>query len=167
MTDEPILGGGDGRSATGDDTEARELVRCLVTSQPYAVLSTQAAGQPYASLVAFAVTEDLASLVFATPVFTRKYELLKNCHNVALLIDDRPQHADLMTVAAVTATGHAAEIGAAGEIDRWQRLLTDRHRHLAAFVRAPSCALFRVTVVRYFHVTRFQEVREWRPTPRM
>ena len=35
---------------------------------------------------------------------------------------------------------------------------------LETFVKAESCALIRIDVLRYFHVERFQEVREWEPT---
>jgi hypothetical protein len=31
------------------------------------------------------------------------------------------------------------------------------------FVRAPSSALFRIDIVRFIHVARFQEVRQWTP----
>jgi hypothetical protein len=51
-----------------------------------------------------------------------------------------------------------------GERDGWAKLLTEKHPGLASFVTAPSTALFRVDVVRYLHVWRFQEVRQWVPT---
>jgi len=47
--------------------------------------------------------------------------------------------------------------------DGWADLLIARHPHLAKFVRAQSSALVCVEVVRYFHVCRFQEVRQWVP----
>jgi hypothetical protein len=43
--------------------------------------------------------------------------------------------------------------------------LTQRHPQLRSFVRAPSSALFRIDVVRYLHVSRFQEVHQWIPKP--
>jgi hypothetical protein len=39
----------------------------------------------------------------------------------------------------------------------------DRHPQLRAFVTAESCAVFRLEVFRFFHVARFQEVRQWVP----
>jgi hypothetical protein len=68
-----------------------------------------------------------------------------------------------MEVEAVTATGRAEAVGPGEEFERWARLLTDRHPYLARFVRSASCTLFRVRIVRYFHVTHFQEVRQWVP----
>jgi nitroimidazol reductase NimA-like FMN-containing flavoprotein (pyridoxamine 5'-phosphate oxidase superfamily) len=139
-------------------------IRTLLTAQPYAVLCTQSESQPYGSLVAFAVGDDLRTLVFSTPVATRKYRLLTECAHVALLIDSRSTSSeDMMGIEAVTVTGHAHVVPAGTEFDRWAELLSARHPHLAAFVRAESTALVRVEVVRFFHVCRFQEVRQWVP----
>lgn len=150
--------------ASGEDLGG--IVRRLIDGQPYGVLCTQGQGQPYGSLVAFAVTPDLASAVFATQKATRKYRLLSECAHVALVIDNRSAHpGDLMSVEAVTATGHAHEVPAGPEFERWSGLLTDRHPYLNTFVRSASSALFRIDIVRYFHVTRFQEVRQWVPIP--
>jgi nitroimidazol reductase NimA-like FMN-containing flavoprotein (pyridoxamine 5'-phosphate oxidase superfamily) len=142
-----------------------ERIRKLLTGQPYAVLCTQSQSQPYGSLVAFAASDDLKTLVFSTPVATRKYRLLTECDHVALLIDTRSTSSeDMMSIEAVTATGHAHVIPGGTEFDRWANLLTARHPHLARFVREESTALVRVDVVRYFHVCRFQEVRQWVPS---
>ena len=141
-----------------------ERIRKLLTGQPYAVLCTQSQSQPYGSLVAFAAGDDLKTLVFSTPVATRKYRLLTECDHVALLIDSRSTSSeDMMGIEAVTVTGHAHVVVAGTEFDRWAGLLTARHPHLAAFVKADSTALVRVEVVRFFHVCRFQEVRQWVP----
>jgi hypothetical protein len=69
----------------------------------------------------------------------------------------------MMGIEAVTVTGHARVVAGGTEFDSWAGLLTARHPHLSAFVRAESSALVCVTVVRYFHVSRFQEVRQWVP----
>jgi hypothetical protein len=45
-------------------------------------------------------------------------------------------------------------------------LLLTRHPYLRGFVEAPSTAIFRVQALRFLHVTRFQEVRQWVPAPR-
>jgi hypothetical protein len=156
--------------ATADDGSPDGLdanIRRLVASQPYAVLCTQGAGQPYGSLVAYAITPDLTTAVFATPRATRKFRLLSECDHVALLIDNRSElPGQLMEVEAVTATGRAAIVEPGEEFECWARLLTDRHSYLTQFVRAASCSLFRINIVRYFHVTRFQEVRQWVPQSR-
>ncbi|UCG32124.1 MAG: pyridoxamine 5'-phosphate oxidase family protein [Phycisphaerales bacterium] len=147
-----------------EECSTAERVRRLLTEQPYAVLCTQSQSQPYGSLVAFAASDDLKTIVFSTAVTTRKYRLLTECEHVAFLIDSRSTSpADMMQIEAVTATGHARVVTAGRECDRWAGLLTARHPHLAPFVKAESSALIRVDVVRYFHVCRFQEVRQWVP----
>ena len=146
------------------DPAARERIRRLVDKQPYAVLCVQGSGQPYGALVAFAFSQDLRHAVFVTPVATRKYRLLSECDHVALVIDNRPNKTDeLMDIEAVTVTGRSRMIERGGEFDRWAELLITRHPYLKSFVTADSCALFRVDVVRFLHVARFQEVNQWVP----
>jgi nitroimidazol reductase NimA-like FMN-containing flavoprotein (pyridoxamine 5'-phosphate oxidase superfamily) len=149
------------------DTEprvVREQIRALIDGQPFAVLCTQGGGQPYGSLVAYAVGEDLFAAAFATPVATRKYRLLSQCQQVALVVDSRSRHPDaLMQVEAITATGRATQLEPGSEFNRWAALLTARHPQLKSFVAAPSSALFRIDIVRYLYVTRFQEVHQWIP----
>jgi nitroimidazol reductase NimA-like FMN-containing flavoprotein (pyridoxamine 5'-phosphate oxidase superfamily) len=168
MTDEPLLES-DIPKQTGATTQHEQLaerIGRLVTEQPYAILCTQGQGQPYGSLVAFAVTEDLKSAVFATPISTRKYRLVCECDHVALVIDSRSRSSeDMMGIEAVTATGRAVQIPPDEEFENWAQLLTGRHRQLDGFVRSPTTALFRIDIVRYFHVSHFQEVRQWIPTP--
>ena len=151
-------------SAEENEPELRVRIQTLLDREPFAVLCTQGGGQPYGALVAFAFTDDLAHLVFATPVTTRKYRLLRECDRVAVVVDSRAQTpGEITTIEAVTVTGRAVEIEREGEDDRWERLLLSRHPYLRSFVRASSCALFRVDTVRYLHVVRFQEVRQWIP----
>lgn len=153
----------DAPAASDADLEAR--IRQLVESQPYAVLCTQGRGQPYGSLVAFSVTQDLTHAVFATPKATRKFRLLSMCDHVALVIDNRPESPDqLMEIEAVTVTGQAALVEEREEFERWSRLLTGRHHYLTRFVQSASCGLFHIQIFRYFHVSRFQEVRQWIPS---
>ncbi len=165
MTDQPSPGV-QGSPAISEETSAvKARIRNLLGEQPYAVLCTQGEGQPYGSLVAFAATDDLASIVFTTPKATRKYRLLSGCDHVALLIDSRSaQSDDMMQIEALTATGRATEVSESKDFEHYTQLLLTRHPQLKGFVASPSTALFRVDVFRYFHVTRFQEVREWKPT---
>jgi hypothetical protein len=110
------------------------------------------------------MTPDLSYAVFATQKATRKYHLLSECAHVALVVDNRSElPGRLMEVEAVTATGLAHEVATGPEFEQWSRLLTDRHPYLDTFVRSVSCGVFRIEIVRYFHVTRFQEVRQWVP----
>ena len=142
----------------------REHIRALLDGQPFAVLCTQGDGQPYGSLIAYAPSDDLQAIAFATPVATRKYRLLCDCQKVALVIDSRSQYPSaMMQVEAITATGRATQLQAGPEYDRWAGLLAARHPQLKPFVAAPSSALFRIDVVRYLYVTRFQEVHQWVP----
>ena len=165
--DEPLFDEDDTAATPhgGSDRAVRDRIERLVDEQPYAVLCVQGGGQPYGALVAFVFSDDLRHAVFATPVATRKYRSLTECDHVALVIDNRSQKMDeLMEVEAVTATGRSQLIERDGEFDRWAALLVRRHPYLKSFVKAPSCALFRVDIVRFLHVVRFQEVRQWIPT---
>jgi nitroimidazol reductase NimA-like FMN-containing flavoprotein (pyridoxamine 5'-phosphate oxidase superfamily) len=151
-------------SAPAQDPAVLTSIQALVHKERFAVLCTQAEGQPYGSLVAFAFSADLRSFVFATQMETRKYRLLSECDRVALLVDNRGRFPnDLMKVGAVTVTGRAKQVEPSADSEQWAELLTVRHPYLKSFVEAPSTALFRVDVVRYLHVTRFQEVRQWIP----
>jgi nitroimidazol reductase NimA-like FMN-containing flavoprotein (pyridoxamine 5'-phosphate oxidase superfamily) len=158
----------DERVPKGDDGEAglslRDRIKKLV-EEPVGVLCTQGERQPYGSLVFFSFSDDLRFAVFATPRATRKYRLLTECDQVALLLDSRMRFPeDMMKVEAVTVTGRAVEVAADGpEFKSHADLLVGRHSYLKAFVSAPSSALFRVDVVRYIHVSRFQEVHQWSP----
>jgi nitroimidazol reductase NimA-like FMN-containing flavoprotein (pyridoxamine 5'-phosphate oxidase superfamily) len=139
-------------------------IRSLVTEQLYGVLCTQGQGQPYGSLIAFAFSDDLSRAVFSTPIATRKYHLLTECDRVSLVVDNRPQFPhDMMKVEALTATGRATEIPRGPDFQEHERLLVGRHSQLESFVRAASCALFRIDIFRFFHVGRFQEVGQWAP----
>ena len=164
IPDEPMLPDG-AVAPEGGAENLRTQVRDLLARERFAVLCTQGEGQPYGSVVAFAADESLEHMVFATGRKTRKYRLLEACDRVALVIDDRDRHPDeLMSVEAVTATGRAQEVSSIGERESWAELLIAKHPRLASFIAAPSTALLRVDIVRYLHVCRFQEVRQWVPT---
>ena len=148
----------------GGHPDLERRIRDLVQRQPYGVLCTQSRTQPYGSLVAFAFDDELEHAVFATPVATRKYRILSECKQVALVIDSRPDHVgDFMSVEALTATGRATLLDDEADCEPWARLLVARHHYLEGFVRAPSSAMFRIDIVRFIHVARFQEVRQWTP----
>jgi nitroimidazol reductase NimA-like FMN-containing flavoprotein (pyridoxamine 5'-phosphate oxidase superfamily) len=162
--DEPLFDMDAPATPVDEDPPLTDRIDRLVRGQPYGVLCTQGEGQPYGSLVAFAFTDDLRHAVFATPTATRKYRLLTQCDHVALVIDNRPDRSgELMEIEALTVTGRAREIARDGDHDRWADLLVRRHPYLESFVAASSCALFRIDVIRCFHVHRFQEVHQWVP----
>jgi uncharacterized protein YhbP (UPF0306 family) len=166
MHDEPVFGSEFHAPLVQEssDRTVADKIHALVAEQPFAVLCTQGDGQPYGSVVAFAFGQDLKTFVFATPRATRKFRLLSDCDRVALVVDNRGSYRDdLMKVGAVTITGRAQELEAGPEFGEWARLLIVRHPFLKSFVDSPSTALFRVDAVRFLHVTRFQEVRQWIP----
>lgn len=166
LQEEPMLGSeSDTPHQKGEvDPALPDRIRWLMNDQPYAVLCTQGQTQPYGSLVAFAVSKDMRSVVFGTPITTRKYRLLVGCDHVALVVDSRSSFPDdMMKVEAVTATGRAVELKRGEAFTEWADKLTHRHPNLQAFVAASSCALFRIDIIRYFHVGRFQEVQQWVP----
>ena len=165
-SDEPLVNEKDAEDSPGatDTPAVRDRIQQLADQQPYAVLCIQGEGQPYGALVAFAFSQDLRNAVFVTPVATRKYRLLSECDHVALVIDDRQNKADkLMEIEAVTVTGRSQMIERGPEFDKWSELLVTRHPYLKTFVKAATCALFRVDVARFLHVMRFQEVSQWIP----
>ncbi len=168
--DEPVLGPDFALglpSEVSEDPGLAARIDRLIQNERFAVLSTQGGGQPYASLIAFAVSSDLSAAVFATPITTRKYRLLMECDRVALLFDTRSGgEKDMMKIEALTATGRAVRLQPGLERDRWAGLLIRRHPHLGSFVQSPTSAVFRIDIVRYFHVIRFQEVSQWRPDVR-
>ena len=164
MNDEPLLNATAPSSDPGTNVEKE--IRRLVNDRPFGVLSTQAQGQPYASLIAFAFTSDLRAFLFSTPKATRKFRLLSQCDRVALLVDDRCLHPDhFMEVQGVTITGKARQLSPPdSEWEPSRRCYLDRHPQFKDFLNAPTTALFRVDVVRAFHVSRFQQVMQWTPT---
>lgn len=149
------------------DLQLENRIRHLVEHQLFGVLCTEGQGQPYGSMIAFAFSDDLSSIVFATPTATRKYRLLTENGHVALVVDNRPSFPDnMMKVEAITVTGRASEIERGPDYDEYARLLVARHPQLEAFVKASSCGLFVVDVLRFFHVSRFQAVAQWLPPSR-
>jgi nitroimidazol reductase NimA-like FMN-containing flavoprotein (pyridoxamine 5'-phosphate oxidase superfamily) len=166
MHDEPVLGKDFDSPLQAAQPEKRlqDSIRELVRSEPFAVLCTQGKAQPYGSVVAFAFNEELNHFVFATPTATRKYRLLSECERVALVVDNRGRFPDdMMRVEAITVTGRAQRVESGPEFERWASLLMARHPYLCGFVESPSTALFKVEALRFLHVTRFQEVRQWLP----
>jgi nitroimidazol reductase NimA-like FMN-containing flavoprotein (pyridoxamine 5'-phosphate oxidase superfamily) len=143
----------------------RSVAQCifdLVTSEPFAVLCTQADGEPYGSVVAFAFAVDLKSFVFGTPRETRKYRLLTQCDRVALVVDSRDQYpGELNKIEAVTMTGRAQQVEPGSDYVEAAQLLVARHPYLKSFVENPLTALFRIDAAHFLYVTRFQEVYHW------
>ncbi len=146
------------------NADLADQIRKLVANEMYCILGTQGDNQPYGSLIAYAHTGDLKHFFFKTQMTTRKYKLLIDCPQVALVIDSRCRHQEDMTkVEAVTITGKATQLKAGPDHQLGIKLLRNRHAYLANFLDSESTALFRIDVLRYFHVIRFQEVSQWIP----
>mgnify|MGYP002068211782 CR=1 FL=1 len=56
------------RDAVEEKCPTPVRIRRLLMEQGYAVLCTQSQSQPYGSLIAFAASDDLKTIVFATPM---------------------------------------------------------------------------------------------------
>ena len=83
---------------------------------------------------------------------------------MALVVDNRERFPEDMTkIEAITATGRASVIPRGEGFANWADLLLARHPYFESFLAASSTVLFRVEIVRYLHVVRFQEVRQWIP----
>ncbi len=144
------------------EEQAQERLRRLLHGQPLGVLATGDGQGVHATLVAFASTDDLREIVFATNRATRKFRMLKESPNAALLVDDRSNEvSDFRDACAATAHGNTAEVES-GRLDVLRDLYIRKHPHLEDFVRAPSCALVRMKVAKYDLVGNFQDVCELR-----
>jgi len=165
--DEPVLGDSDNdKKKPGETGEPAifEKLSELAHEQLFGVLCTQNEGQPYGSMIGLAFSDDLRYAVFATPKATRKYHNLKQCQNVALVVNNREKNpTELMKIAAFTATGKAEEITDISDRSRWGKILTDKQSYLKKFLESDTTALFRIRIIRYLYVCSFQEVREWLP----
>lgn len=141
-----------------------DSIKDLCEDQSFAVLATQGTDQPYTSLISFATTEDLKYIVFATPVQTRKYNLLKHNQKVSVLIDNRSNQPDSINrISALTAIGSVQILTEQEDIDKWSDILIDKHKYLNNFINAGSTAIILIEISKYFYVRRFQEVVEWTP----
>jgi len=164
--EEPALAGSFPHHTIESHSESslRDQIRALMVEQPYAVLCTQGGGQPYGSMIAFAANQELNTVIFATPIATRKFRLISECARIALVVDSRTSSPnDFSSIHAVTATGRAVSLDNGDAEDHWQKLLVDKHPLMRDFIRAPSTALIRIDILRYLHVTRLQEVFQWIP----
>jgi nitroimidazol reductase NimA-like FMN-containing flavoprotein (pyridoxamine 5'-phosphate oxidase superfamily) len=139
-------------------SQLKQLLKDIFSSQPLAVLATQAKGQPYGNLVAFAATDDLKCLLFATARATRKYANITKDPRVAMVIDSRTnQKVDFQKAVAVTAIGIVEKVKGA-EKNHFLKLYLLKHPHLKKFVTSPSCTLLKVKIDTYYVVRRFQKV---------
>ncbi len=147
-----------------DDSGIRKDIEGVLLSQRLAVLATERDGQPYSSLMAFSQSNDLAAIVVATGVATRKHINLLQESRVSLLIDTRSNNvSDFHKACAVTAIGKAERL-LDKEYDDYRELYLNKHPYLESFLDAPTTSLFKITVSHYLIVNRFQNVMEYHLT---
>jgi heme iron utilization protein len=133
------------------------LLKEILSTQYFAVLSSIGKGQPYSNLVAFAVTEDLKFLVFVTGRNSLKYRNITQNHPVSLLIDSRTNNpADIEHATAITVIGDAHE--ETETESGFHSLYLNKHPHLSQFVSKPDSALIVVTVA-VFIIARFDNTQ--------
>ena len=138
--------------------ELSDLIKRVLASQHFAVLSTQSEGQPYGNLIAFAEAENLRSLLFVTSRNTRKYSNILANKKVAVLIDSRTnQELDLNNAVAITALGTIEEANIANK-EHLSGIYLSKHPQLKDFLYKPSNALMKVSVNDYV-VATFESVR--------
>lgn len=141
-----------------DPRKLTEQLHDLFSTQPLAVLSTNANGQPYCNLIAFAASDDITGLVFATTRTTRKYTNIRSNARVSLLIDNRSNSvSDFHNAMAVTCIGTVSEVSEQEKTD-FLKIYLKKHPHLEDFVMSPTCALMQVKVEKYYVVKKFQNV---------
>jgi nitroimidazol reductase NimA-like FMN-containing flavoprotein (pyridoxamine 5'-phosphate oxidase superfamily) len=125
-----------------------KLIKKIIGSQYFAVLSSVGDGQPYSNLITFAITNDIKSLVFITGRNTRKYRNIKEDSNISILIDNRTnQPSDITKAKAITVIGTAHEV--TDNLNTLQALFLNRHPDLRKFIIEPDNAMILVTVHEY------------------
>ena len=152
------------RIRSDDLTEARveSNIRDLLLSQDLCVLCSKSEIAAYGSLVAYTANVDLTRILFATLSYTRKYQYLKTCDKVSILIDNRNQfHNRISQIAAVTVSGIANKLESAKDIQDAKEGLLEKHEYLNELLESDSCVYFEITTAHFVYVTHLQEVYEW------
>ena len=131
------------------NTILNDIVRSLFAAQPLGILATQAHGQPYCNIVAFTASEDLRSLIIATPRFTTKYHNMLKHPEVSLMVDNRSaSNPDFAEGIAVNCIGRALTVPE-HEFEACRKLHFERHANLRIHLDSPDCVLVRIEVERY------------------
>lgn len=131
------------------DIDLRETVRSLLAAQPLGILATQGHGQPYCNLVAFTPSDDLKSLLIATPRATAKYANMLARPGVSLLVDNRcGASPDFAGGIVATCIGRAAPVPD-HECEAARQRHFSRHPALRSHLDTPDCALVGIAVERY------------------
>ncbi|MCX7965431.1 MAG: pyridoxamine 5'-phosphate oxidase family protein [Syntrophorhabdaceae bacterium] len=140
-----------------------DRLRYLNSTENIAVLATWGDDMPYTSLVNFVLTDDLKTIIFATPRNTKKYKNIQGSRYVALLIDNRATTTgNFMDTEAVTIVGKAKILKKGKIMEEMKRIYEAKHNDLKDFVNAETTALIAVDISYCVHVARFQTVTVWK-----
>ena len=142
---------------------SKGIIKELCDDQAFGVLATQGNNDCYNSLISFAVNENYTQMVFATPIDTKKLDLIKKNSGVSVLIDNRNNNPkDINDIVAATIIGEASILS---DEDKtyWSNLLIEKHSYLETFIEAPSTVIVKIEISKYYFVGSFQEVIEWSP----
>lgn len=83
---------------------------------------------------------------------------------VSILIDNRSNNKNSINeIAAITSLGSIKILEEEEEIDKWSKILLEKHSYLDEFIYAKSTAIILLEVSNYYYVSKFQEVIEWDP----
>jgi nitroimidazol reductase NimA-like FMN-containing flavoprotein (pyridoxamine 5'-phosphate oxidase superfamily) len=141
------------------DPDLNLKIKTLLSSQKFAVLSTQSERQPYSNLITFAACEGCHEVVFFTPKHTRKYQNLLANKKVALLIDNRTnQSQDFNHATAITIIGSAEEIDIIMQ-KYYRDIFIAKHPNLADLINDSENAFFKVNITDYIIATFNKAVR--------
>ena len=145
-------------------TEVRveSKIRELVLSQDLGVLCSKSDITAYGSLVAYTANTDLTKILFATLSYTRKYQCLKSCDKVSILIDNRNQlQKRVSQISAVTISGTANKLKLPGAVADAKEKLLEKHNYLHELLESDSCVYFEIDTEYFVYVTHLQEVYKW------
>lgn len=140
------------------------LIKELLVKESFGVLATAGNNECYTSLISFASSENLTTIAFATPIETTKFEMINKNKNVSILIDNRSTNENnINDIAAITVLGQARILTKKEEIEKWSKILINKHIYLDDFINAETSAMILIEITKYYYVTSFQEVMEWNP----
>ncbi len=144
--------------------KAKDLIKEILENESFGVLATGGEDECYTSLISFASNEGLNTLVFATPIDTKKFDMIRENENISILIDNRSNNEkSINDIAAVTSMGLARILKEKEEIEKWSQVLVAKHSYLDEFISAETSAIVLVDISNYYYVSSFQEVMEWSP----
>lgn len=155
----------DKKAVISPDEKSQDEIKKILLSEPFAVLSTQGEGQPFSSLISYACSDDFKRIIFATPLATRKFDLISRCSKVSILIDTRSTNPESINdINAITVVGDAKIIKDIQNNASYETLLLKAHPYLETFIKATTTCIIAVDVDTYIYVRKFQEVIEWNPS---